>query len=383
MAQRAQMQEEIAALVRNFITTKPQRSYKPPKQPEMHDQLFAKFAQMDRDGKGLIGKPALMQLLTSAGGMTESDAKNNVDGFFLMADPQRTGVVYFVEFMAEWLRMQLFKAMRVLRDTQTARPGGLTAPIAKAELLSVLTDQMGPVKAREKVDAMYQNVVDKNGGITLQEICTWYFTTHHRLSEYWKVKSRAVPATSPSPAPGDAKTTPVPAAAAVTSAAVIVEPSVAVPACFSPGYKWTNASLGMDLRLRAGEGIFVGDVSSGGFVGSFSVNGTSRVARFSLFETRAAEDRLSEADAKLLEGFADVASFEVSQEPSAAPSGGVRFADAASPIYRLTLKHKSARPDLVLVGQVADDDAPPPSPDPSVKKEKRKKKKEADDDWLY
>lgn len=255
MAQRAQMQEEIAALVRNFITTKPQRSYKPPKQPEMHDQLFAKFNQVD-NGKGLIGKPALMQLLTSAGGMTESDAKNNVDGFFLMADPQRTGAVYFVEFMAEWLRMQLFKAMRVLRDTQTAKPGGLTAPITKAELLSVLTDQMGPVKAREKVDAMYQNVVDKNGGITLQEICTWYFTTHHRLSEYWKVKTRVAPATSASPAPAEVKTTAVPAVAA-TSATVLLDSSVAAPACFSPGYKWTQKLQYRLLIAGVADGLHV------------------------------------------------------------------------------------------------------------------------------
>jgi hypothetical protein len=103
------------------------------------DHVWELFARRDHNNRGTIFYNELVAFLVNCGGNL-NQVRNNVDGFMRIEQLDRSSPITFSRFMAEYTRMQTFKAIRMLLlDARFHTSRGLVVPSIELRCVFELT----------------------------------------------------------------------------------------------------------------------------------------------------------------------------------------------------------------------------------------------------
>lgn len=155
--------------------------------------LVRQFQRLDKDKNGQLTKAELVTGIAHVG-RNEKQAASMASSFFELCDKDQDGTVDFREFVAEYVRMQEFTALRTLTALFHQRDADDGAEhsrqnITKKELYDLLEKLMGEETAKDRIDLMFRSIdLDRSGDISLKELAVWYFAFQTKLRVQQRLK---------------------------------------------------------------------------------------------------------------------------------------------------------------------------------------------------
>mmetsp|Transcript_4827 Transcript_4827/g.7669 ORF Transcript_4827/g.7669 Transcript_4827/m.7669 type:complete len:816 (-) Transcript_4827:121-2568(-) len=137
-------------------------------------QLRRAFIKADKDGDGMMTREETINMLKLCG-MKEKEAKRNVEDFFRIADADNSGTISWEEFVEEYVRMQLAKAINDVHGYFHSVDKNGDGEIDRGEFMECLVHMFGSVEAERQFEHLF-NSIDQNGDgkIELHELKDWY-----------------------------------------------------------------------------------------------------------------------------------------------------------------------------------------------------------------
>lgn len=179
-----------------FLNQKPSAELKLSKFPVTVDALREALSQKDNAGDNKLEKDTFIAVMKQCK-VPGPQAKDLIEGFFLIGDPKKSGKTDYTVFLAELTRMHTFLVLRVAqyRINQKDAVKKEFAPankVAVEELKQLLSDTgIGAKAVTEQVDDCLSNQVGKNLTlVTLKGLVKWYFNKYYPTED---------PATRPPP----------------------------------------------------------------------------------------------------------------------------------------------------------------------------------------
>ncbi len=160
--------------------------------------LRVALRKADKKSTGMMSKKQLLQHLVRCG-MKKDAARTNVNDYFSINDPDKTGSVTWESFVEEYVRMQLAKAiMDVHGYFHTVDENG-DGVLTMDEFRSGLVQLFGVVEAKRQALHLFQDIdKDGNGVIDLEEMKDWYKErarqiVQDRMMQQMLIKARKKP----------------------------------------------------------------------------------------------------------------------------------------------------------------------------------------------
>lgn len=172
-----------------FLKQKPTNEMKLSKFPATVEKMREEFSQRDNAGIGKATHEDVCSVLKHCK-LSEAEAKEMADGFFVIGDLKKTGKILYPEFLAELVRMQTFKVMRVLQYRINEKDAAKKEwdPVNKIEVSffrELLTETgMGATAVEEQVKDCCSQQIGKNvTTMTLKGLVKWYFGKYYPESD--------------------------------------------------------------------------------------------------------------------------------------------------------------------------------------------------------